>query len=178
NMTLVIKAHANPSALAGPVRDKIRAIDSNLPIAAIRTMDEIVDRSIATPKLTGTLLALFAALGLGMAALGIYGVLSYVVSLRRQEIGVRMAIGATPAHVLGSVVKQGLGYAAVGALVGLLAAASASQVLAGLLHDITPLDPITFIATPLLVMLVAVLASLIPGWRATRVDPVKAIQMS
>jgi putative ABC transport system permease protein len=176
NMTLIVKAKDDPAALVSTVRNKIRALDSALPIAAIRTMDEVVERSIATPKLTGTLLAIFAMLGLALAALGIYGVLSYVVSLRRQEIGVRMAIGATPGHVLTSVMRQGLTYAGIGAVVGLVGAAATSQLLTKLLQDVTPLDPITFIATPMLLMTVAALASLIPGWRATRVDPVKAMQ--
>jgi predicted permease len=176
NMTLIVKTEHDPAALISDVRDKIRRRDSSLPIAAVRTMDEVVDRAIATPKLTGALLATIAALGLGLAALGIFGVLSYVVSLRRQEIGVRLAIGATPRHVLTAVMRQGVGYAAIGAAVGLAGAAAMSRILAGLLHDVTPLDPMTFIATPVLLMLVAVLASLIPGWRATRVDPVKALQ--
>jgi len=176
NMTLIVKTEHNPAALISDIRDKIRRRDSSLPVAAVRTMDEVVDRAIATPKLTGTLLATIAAMGLGLAALGIFGVLSYVVSLRRQEIGVRLAIGATPRHVLASVMRQGLGYAAVGAAVGLAGAAAMSRVLTGLLHDVTPLDPVTFVATPILLMLVATLASLIPGWRATRVDPVKAMQ--
>ena len=141
NMTLVVKAKGDPTALVSTVRDKIRRLDGALPIAAIRTMDEVVERSIATPKLTGTLLATFAVLGLALAALGIYGVLSYVVSLRRQEIGVRMAIGATPGHVLRSVMRQGLGYAAIGAAVGLAGAAATSRFLGDLLHDVTPLDP-------------------------------------
>ena len=175
NMTVIVKAKSDPAALVGTVRDKIRRLDGALPIAAIRTMDEVVGRSIATPKLTGNLLATFALLGLALAALGIYGVLSYVVSLRRQEIGVRMAIGATPGHVLGSVMRQGVGYAAIGAVVGLAGAAASSGLLVDLLHDVTPLDPLTFIATPLLLMAIAVFASLIPGWRATRVDPVKAM---
>ena len=176
NMTLIVKAEGAPTALISDIRDKIRRRDSSLPIAAVRTMDEVVDRAIATPKLTGALLATIAALGLGLAALGIFGVLSYVVSLRRQEIGVRLAIGATPRHVLVSVMRQGLGYAAIGAAGGLAGAAAMSRVLAGLLHDVTPLDPVTFVTTPVLLMLVAVFASLIPGWRATRVDPVKAMQ--
>jgi predicted permease len=176
NMTLIVKTEHDPAALIGDIRDKIRRRDGSLPIAAVRTMDEVVGRAIATPKLTGTLLATIAAMGLGLAALGIFGVLSYVVSLRRQEIGVRLAIGATPRHVLASVMRQGLGYAAIGAAVGLAGAAAMSRVLTGLLHDVTPLDPVTFIATPILLMLVATLASLIPGWRATRVDPVKAMQ--
>ncbi|HXT71091.1 MAG TPA: ABC transporter permease [Vicinamibacterales bacterium] len=176
NMTLIVKAKGDPSALVPEVRNRIRQLDSALPIAAIRTMDEVVGRSIATPKLTGTLLGTFALLGLALAALGIYGVLSYVVSLRRQEIGVRLAIGATSRHVLVSVVKQGLGYALIGAAVGLAGAAALSGLLADLLHGVKPLDPLTFLATPAILVTVAGLASLIPGWRATRVDPVKAMQ--
>jgi putative ABC transport system permease protein len=176
NMTLIVKTEHDPAALISDIRDKIRRRDSSLPIAAVRTMEDVVDRAIATPKLTGALLATIAAMGLGLAALGIFGVLSYVVSLRRQEIGVRLAIGATPRHVLISVMRQGLGYAVIGAAIGLAGAAALSRVLAGLLHDVTPLDPVTFAATPILLMLVAVLASVIPGWRATRVDPIKAMQ--
>jgi cell division protein FtsX len=176
SMTLVIKARQDPSALAGPIRDIIRRLDSGLPVAAVRTMDEVVGRSIATPRLTGALLAMFAALGLCLAALGIYGVLSYVVSLRRQEIGIRLAIGARPGHVLAAVVRQGVAYAALGALVGIAGAAAASQLLEGLLHEVTPLDPATFIATPAILLVVATAASLIPAWRATKVDPVRAIQ--
>lgn len=175
-MTLIVKATADPSTLVTPVRQKIRAIDANLPVAAIRTMAEVVDRSIATPKLTRNLLALIAALGLALAGLGIYGVLSYVVSLRRQEIGVRLAIGASSGHVVGSVMRQGLGYAAAGACVGLVAAAALSRLLGGLLHEVQPLDPITFAATPVVLMTIAALASAVPAWRATRVDPLKAMQ--
>ena len=176
NMTLIVKATNDPTALVSTVRDKIRKLDANLPIAAIRTMDDVVGRSIATPRLAGNLLATIAALGLALAALGIYGVLSYVVSLRRQEIGVRLAIGATPGRVLTSVMRQGMVYAAMGAALGLIGAAAASRFLEGLLHEVKPLDPMTFIATPVALLTVALLASLIPGWRATRVDPVKAMQ--
>ena len=175
-MTLVVKTSGDPSALIAPVREKVRAIDPNLPVAAIRTMDEVVDRSIATPKLTGNLLALIASLGLALAALGIYGVLSYVVTLRRQEIGVRLAIGASARHVVASVLRQGLAYAAVGAGIGLAGAAALSRLLQGLLYGVTPLDPVTFVATPIVLMAIALLASLIPAWHATRVDPLKAMQ--
>jgi predicted permease len=176
NMTLVIKTAGDPSTHVAPVRTAIRAIDANLPIAAIRTMQDVVDASIATPRLTGSLLATFALLALGLAALGIYSVLSYLVSLRRQEIGIRLAIGASAATVLGLVVKEGVGYAIVGAAIGVAVAAATSRLLGTLLHDVTPLDAATFSIAPIVLIVVAGIASLLPGFRATRVDPMRAMR--
>ena len=176
NMTLIIKTADDPLALVQPVRAEIRRLDGNLPIAAIQTMQDVVDTSIATPRLTGTLLASFAALALLLAAVGIYGVLSYVVSQRRQEIGIRLAIGAAPSRVLRLVLRQGLLYAGLGAVVGLIGALAASRLLQSLLHGVEPIDPVTFAVAPLLLVIVAVLASLLPAYRATRVDPVHAMR--
>ena len=176
NMTLIIKTAGDPLALVSPVRAEIRRLDPNLPIAAVQTMRDVVDRSIATPRLTGTLLASFAGLALLLAAVGIYGVLSYVVSQRRQEIGIRLAIGAAPSRVLRLVLRQGLLYAGLGAVVGLIGALAASRLLQSLLHGVEPIDPATFAVAPLLLVSVAVLASLLPAYRATRVDPVHAIR--
>ena len=176
NMTLVIKTAGDPTLHVAPVRTAIRAIDTNLPIAAIRTVQDVVDASIATPRLTGSLLATFALLALGLAALGIYSVLSYLVSLRRQEIGIRLAIGASSATVLGLVVKQGVGYALIGAAIGVVVAAGTSRLLGTLLHDVTPLDAATFSIAPIVLIVVAGIASLLPGFRATRVDPMRAMR--
>ena len=144
NMTLVLKTSGDPYALAAPVRREIRALDANLPIAAVQTMQNVVDASIATPRLTGGLLALFAGLAVLLAAVGIYGVLSYVVSQRRQEIGIRVAIGAGRSHVLGLVLRSGLALTGTGIALGLVAAAMTTRLMTSLLHDVTPLDPITF----------------------------------
>jgi predicted permease len=176
NMTLVVKSSGDPSALVAPVRAEIRRLDGNLPIAAIRTMDDVVSGAIATPRLTGTMLGAFAMLALLLAAMGIYSVLSYVVSIRRQEIGIRLAIGALPSRVLRLVVRQGIMYAAIGTAIGLAVSAVAARILASLLHDVAPHDPMTFVSAPMVLVVVATLASLVPGWRATRVDPVSAMR--
>ena len=176
NMTLVIKTAGDPTLHVAPVRTAIRALDPNLPIAAIRTMQDVVDASIATPRLTGSLLGTFAGLALGLAALGIYSVLSYLVSLRRQEIGIRLAIGASSATVLGLVVKQGVAYALIGAAIGVIVAAATSRLLGTLLHGVTPLDAATFSIAPIVLIVVAGIASLLPGFRATRVDPMRAMR--
>jgi predicted permease len=176
NMTLVIKSSGDPAALVAPVRSEIRRLDGNLPIAAIRTMDDVANGAIATPRLTGTMLAAFALLALLLAAMGIYSVLSYLVSIRRQEIGIRLAIGAMPSRVLRLIVRQGITYATIGTAIGLAGAVVATRVLGSLLHDVAPLDPATFAVAPLLLLAVAAVASLVPGWRATRVDPVSAMR--
>jgi predicted permease len=176
NMTLVVKTAGDPLALVPPVRAEIRRLDANLPIAAIQTVQDVVDHSIATPRLTGTLLASFAALALLLAAVGIYGVLSYVVSQRRQEIGIRLAIGAAPSRVLALVLRQGLTYAAIGAAAGLAGAVAVSRLLRSLLHGVEPIDPATFAVAPLLLVVVGVLASLLPAYRATRTDPAHAMR--
>jgi putative ABC transport system permease protein len=176
NMSLVVKTAGDPAALAPTIRAEIRGLDGSLPIAAIRPMQQIVNTSIATPRLTGALLASFASLAVLLAAIGIYGVLSYVVSERRQEIGIRMAIGAGPARVMRLFVGQGVIYALIGVAVGIAASAAASRLIASLLHDVTPLDAATFAAAPVLLLTVAVIASIIPAWRATRVDPLRAMR--
>jgi len=176
NMTLVVKTTGEPSALVQAVRAEIRRLDANLPIAAIQTMQDVVDRSIATPRLTGTLLASFAGLALLLAAVGIYGVLSYVVSQRRQEIGIRMAIGAAPSRVLRLVLRQGIVYAGIGAALGLAGSVLAARLLSSLLHGVEPMDPATFVAAPAVLVVVAAVASLLPARRATRVDPMQAMR--
>jgi putative ABC transport system permease protein len=176
NMTLVVKTAGDPLMLVGPVRNEVLALDGSLPIAAIRPMQDVVDTSIATPRLTGWLLGTFAVLALALAAVGVYGVLSYVVSHRRQEIGVRMAMGAGPGRVLGLILRGGVALAGAGVLVGLVLAALATSLVGALLHGVEPLDPLTFVAAPAVLLVVAIGASLIPAWRATRVDPARAMK--
>jgi predicted permease len=176
NMTLVVKTGGDPALLIGPVRGQVRALDNNLPIAAIRPMQDVVDTSIATPRLTGWLLGVFATLALALAAVGVYGVLSYVVSHRRQEIGVRIAMGAGPGRVLGLVLRGGIALALTGVVIGLGLAALGTSLVRALLHGVEPLDPLTFIVAPLVLLLVAIGASLIPAWRATQVDPAQAMK--
>jgi putative ABC transport system permease protein len=176
SMTLVMKTQGDPQALANPVRQTIRELDPNLPVAAVRTMDEVVAATLSAPRFTGMLLGVFAALALALSAIGIYGVLSYVVSRRTREIGIRVAIGAGRGQVLRLVLGSGVGLALVGIAFGLAAAASLSRVMTTLLHDVRPGDPATYAAVAAALTLVAIVASLIPAWRATRVDPVKALK--
>jgi putative ABC transport system permease protein len=178
NMTLVVRTRAgqNPLALTGPIRAEVRRIDANVPVAAVRTMKEVVASSIATPRLTGWLLGVFAGLALLLAAIGIYSVLSYVVSQRRREIGIRVAMGATTGQVVGMIWRGGVKLTAVGTVAGMVVAALTTRAMTSLLHEVKPLDPATFIAAPMLLMAVASIASLIPAIRATRVDAVRALR--
>jgi putative ABC transport system permease protein len=176
NMTLVVKTAGDPLLMIPAVRREVRALDGNLPIAAIRSMQNVVDTSISTPRLTGWLLGVFAALALALAAVGVYGVLSYVVTHRRQEIGVRIAMGAGPGRVLGLILRGGLLLAGTGIALGLALAAITTRLIGALLHGVEPLDPVTFAVAPAVLLLVALGASLIPAWRATRVDPAQAMK--
>ena len=176
SMTLVVKTRQNPAAVAGPVREQIRALDSNLPVADVRTMDAVVGATLSTPRFTGILLSAFACLALLLSAIGIYGVLSYVVSRRTREIGIRVAIGAQRSQVIRLVLRNGLTMALAGVVLGVATAASAAQLMRGLLHDVAPADPLTFVFTVGLLIGVAVLASFIPAWRASQVDPVVVLK--
>jgi putative ABC transport system permease protein len=176
NMTLVIKTKGDPLALVQPTREQIHALDASLPIAAVQSMQRIVDQAIATPRLTSWLLSVFAALALALAAVGIYGVLSYVVSQRRQDIGIRMAIGADRAQVLGMVLRNGLTLTATGLAVGLAFSAALSKVIESMLHDVQPFDPVTFFLVAVVLMVAATCACLLPALRATRVNPVSALR--
>ena len=176
SMTLVLKAEGDPASLAGPVRQTIRSLDPSLPVADVRSMTDVVGATLSTPRFTGVLLGLFALLALALSAIGIYGVLSYLVSRRTREIGIRVAIGAGRGHVLRMVLGRGLALALAGVAIGIAAAAYASRLLRTLLHDVAPGDPLTFAAVAVGLSCVAILASVIPAWRATRVDPVVALK--
>jgi len=176
NMTLVVKSAGDPRALVTPIRAEIRKMDANLPVAAVQTMDEIVADSMATPRITGSMLGLFAMLALALAAVGIYGVLSYVVSQRRQEIGIRVAIGADRRHVVGLILRNGLVLAVTGIALGLGLAALGTRLLATQLHDVKPLDPLTFSAVAVILIVVSMGACLIPALRAVRVSPTRALR--
>ncbi len=139
-------------------------------------MTEVVSGSITTPRFTGWLLGLFAVSALTLAAVGIYGVLSYLVSLRTREIGIRMAIGAGPREVLTLVLGRGLGLALAGVAIGLALALATSRLMSSLLFEIQPRDPATFIGVPVVLTVVAIAASLLPAVRAMRVDPIDALR--
>jgi putative ABC transport system permease protein len=176
SMSLVLKAEGEPRTLVRPVREIVRALDSQLPVAEVRTMDEIVAATFSAPRFVSLLLSAFAALALSLSAVGIYGVLSYIVSRRTREIGIRVAIGAGRADVLRLVLRGGLRLSLIGLAIGLAAAAAAGRLISGLLHDVTPHDPATFGTVAAVLAAAATLASLVPAWRASRVDPVHALK--
>jgi putative ABC transport system permease protein len=175
-MTLVIKTTGDPLSVAGAVRAAVRDLDRTVPIANVRTLDEVVGTAIATPRFTGWLLALFATLALVLSAIGLYGVLSYLVSQRLQEIGIRMALGAARSDVLRLVMGRGLALALIGVGVGVAAAFGLTRFMQGQLREVGPADPATFVLVPLVLTLVALAASYLPARRATRVDPLSALR--
>jgi putative ABC transport system permease protein len=173
---IVVRTAGDPMALAASVREAVRALDPNLPVANVRPMSEVVATALATSRLTGFLLATFAAIALILAAVGIYGVLSYLVARRTHEIGIRLAIGADRSQVVGLVLRQGLSLAAGGILVGVPAALALTRVMQSVLYQVRPSDPLTFIAVPAVLVIVALAAAGVPAFRATRVSPLIALR--
>ena len=176
NVFLVIRTSSDPLGVAGPARAEIRQMDPNLPVANIRPMTEVVSTALATPRLTGFLLGVFAAIALALAAVGIYGVLAYLVSQRTHEIGIRLAIGADRSQVLRMVLRQGMTLAVVGIGIGLAAALALTQLMQSLLYQVTATDPMTYAVVPLALLLVTLVASYLPAFRATRVSPTIALR--
>ena len=178
NMHLVVKSEGDPMALVPSIRAGVQTIDPRLPIANIRTMEEVVASSMSQPRLAQSVLVIFGVLALVLAAIGLYGVLSYVVSERHHEIGIRMAIGAEPRGVRAMVMRQGLMLALTGVAVGVVVSLALARLIEGLLHGVAPHDLGTFATVPAVLVAVALIASWIPAWRATRVDPLKALRES
>ena len=175
-VNLVIRTQGDPLSLVGGVRKEVNALDPDQPIAAIRPMTEWVAMSAAGARYRTTLLGLFALLAMILAATGIYGVMSYSVAQRTQEIGVRMALGARPLDVLKLVVRQGMMLVLIGVIVGLAGALALTRVMSSLLFGVTERDPITFVAVAALLIVVAFISCFVPAHRATRVDPLIALR--
>jgi len=173
---LVIRTEGDPANLAAAVRKEVQAIDPDQPVAAVRTMDEWVDTSVAQPRYRTALLGLLALLALVLASTGIYGVMSYSVAQRTHEIGVRMALGAKRLDVLTMVVRQGMVLVVAGVAIGLLGAFALTRVMSSLLFGVSAKDPITFVAVATLLTMVAFVACYIPARRATKVDPLVALR--
>jgi putative ABC transport system permease protein len=173
NVALVARTAGDPNAMVPAVRAALREIDPNQPLVNVRTMESAMAGTVAQPKLQMTLLLIFAGVAVVLAIVGVYGVMAYTVSQRATEIGVRMAIGASPASVVGLVVRQG---AVAGVAIGLIAAAAAAQAVQSLLYaGARGFDPMTFGASAIILLLAALLASYIPARRAARVSPVSAL---
>jgi putative ABC transport system permease protein len=175
-MSLVVKSSVDPALLTRSIRQEVRTLDPSIPVAQVRTMREVVDATMSGSRFTGLLLVTFAAIALALSAIGIYGVLSYLVTRRTREIGIRVAIGAGRGEVLRLVLGSGLTLAFAGLVIGLVAAAATTQFMRALLHDVEPIDAPTFAIVAGVLSAVAIAASLVPAWRATRVDPVVALK--
>ncbi len=175
-LILLIRTTGEPTQLASVVRNEIRAIDKTVLVNGFSTFESLLDRNVAQRRFQTWLLALFSALALLLAAVGIYGVMSYAVTQSTRELGIRVALGAQARDVLKLVVGQGMLLTALGVGIGLLAAFALTRVLAGLLFDVTATDPMTFIAAPLALLAVALLACFAPARRATKVDPMVALR--
>ena len=173
---LVVRTSGDPMLLAGPARAAVREMDPNLPVANIRPMTDVVNTALATPRLTGFLMGTFAAIALTLAAVGIYGVLSYLVARRTHEIGIRLAVGADRSQVVGLVLKQGMTLAGAGIVVGVIAALLLTRLMQSLLYQVGPGDPWTFVTVSVALVGVSLLAAALPAFRATRVSPLIALR--
>jgi len=175
-MRIVARSKSEPPLVAATIREAVRAIDKDQPVDKMTTMSSVVSASIVSRSFYTQLLGTFAALAFILAAIGIYGVVSYSVTQRTREIGIRVALGARRSDVLGLVLKEALRLTAIGVGLGLVGAFAATRVLRSLLFEVKPTDPATFICLSLLLTLVALLASYIPARRATKVDPLVALR--
>ena len=173
---VLIRTAGDPLAAARIIREAVHALDATMPVENIRTLDEIRDSYLAPPRLTALLLSIFAALALLVTVTGITGVIALSVSQRTQEFGVRMALGASRKEVLGMVLRQGFILVSIGLMIGAVASMLVTRVLANWLFETTPTDPVTFAGVIATVMLTGSLACLGPAWRATTVDPMRALR--
>jgi ABC-type antimicrobial peptide transport system permease subunit len=170
-MNVVVRTTLPPAALSGTLERLVREVDPTVPIVRFRDMDSVFAESIRRPRLLAQLLGAFAGLALLLAAVGTYGVLSYMVTERRREIGIRMALGAARSSVIALVMKQGLQLTIIGIVVGLAGAFGISRLIATLLFGVRPTDPTTFVVVIMTITLVAAVACWLPAWRASRLDP-------
>lgn len=175
-VAVVVRTHGNPAAIMGQVRAAIRSLDSREVIYNVQTMEDIWSSSMAARTFSMILLAIFAGLALVMACVGIYGVISYLVSQRTQEIGVRMALGAQQRDILQLVLSHGTRMTSLGASVGIIASLGLTRLMASQLFGVRSYDPVTFTGVVVLLMLVGIAASWIPARRAMRLDPVVALR--
>jgi putative ABC transport system permease protein len=180
-MTLVARvscgnARCDAAAFANQVRGAIRSVEPNAPISAVQTMSSVAADATASERFYLVLLAAFATIAVVLAAVGIYGVMNYTVSRRTHEIGIRIALGAEPASVLGVIAREGLSLAMMGAGAGLIVAFALTRLMRSILYGVTPTDVFTFVGVTVFLIAVALVASLIPAYRATRVDPLTALR--
>ena len=177
-MQIVARTAGDPTALQAVIRAAVAQVDRNQPISFFATLESNLANSLGIQRIVAALTTIFAAVALVLSAVGLYSVLAYVVSQRTPEIGIRMALGARPQQVVGLVMRNGLGLVAIGLVLGLAGAAGAGRLIATLLFDVQPLDPLVYAAVAVLFTIVASLACLVPSARAARIDPLRALQNS
>ena len=175
-MNVVVRSGSDPSALTAAVTRQIREIDPDLPLYNVRSMEARVDESLARRRFSMLLLTFFACLALGLAAIGIYGVIAFLVSQSTREVGIRMALGATPREILMLIVRQGLIATIVGVAAGLIGAFILTRFMTTLLFEVRATDPLTFVAIAAVLGAVALLASYVPARRAAAVDPMVSLR--
>jgi putative ABC transport system permease protein len=173
---LFLKTNSNPGALSDQIRREVQSIDSNLPLFSVRTMDEVITRSMAERRFALEILAVFAGVALLLAAIGIYGVMSYAFSRRIHELGIRIALGAQRNDILRMTLNEGMRLVLFGLGLGVIGAFILTRFLRSLLFNVTATDPLVFASIAALLAAVALLACYIPARRATRVDPLVALR--
>lgn len=175
-LIVVMKTSTDPNSLINGATREVRSLDQELPVFGVKTMDEYIASSVAAPRFNTTLLSIFAAVALVLTVIGLYGVMSYSVAQRTNEIGIRMALGAQTRDVLRLIVKQGLRLVLIGLVLGMAGALALTRLLSSLLFGVGTKDPMTFVAIATLLALVALVACYVPAWRATKVDPLEALR--
>jgi putative ABC transport system permease protein len=175
-MYLVARTKSEPLVLAKTIQQEVAKIDKDQPVANIKTMENFFEESVAPRRFSVFLITVFAGIALVLSSIGIYSVISYSVSQRRNELGIRMALGAQARDILRLVVGQGFKFIALGIAIGLGAALALTRLLTSLLFNVSARDPFIFIAISLILAFVALLASYIPARRATKVDPIRALR--
>jgi len=178
NMNLLIRTAMSPQSITSAVLAQISAVDPDQPVDKIQTVDELIDGSRAQPRFTLLLLGIFSATALALALIGIYGVLAYSVAQRRQEMGIRVALGAKRADIVLLIVRHGLLLATTGIAIGLIAALLLTRLMSSMLYKVGVRDLTTFVLAPAVFLAIALLACYLPARRATKVDPAEALRGS
>ncbi|HEY7235654.1 MAG TPA: FtsX-like permease family protein, partial [Gemmatimonadaceae bacterium] len=176
SVSIAVRTSGDPLLMTRSVRDAIHSVDKDIPLSNVKSMDDLLESSLGQRRLSMILLGAFSAIALVLASIGIYGVLAYSVTQRSRELGIRMALGAARGRVLRLVIGQGMVLAVIGIAIGLVGAFALTRLLASQLYSITPTDPATFVGVGFLLAAIALLATLLPALRATRVDPVVALR--